>query len=48
MNRLHQKTSKDKADIVKAINKINYIKNSSSLTEKDLVELNTLIEKLNL
>ena len=33
---------------VKTINKINYIKNSSSLTEKDLVELNTLIEKLNL
>jgi hypothetical protein len=48
MNRLHQKTSKDKTDIVKTINKINYIKNSSSLTEKDLVELNTLIEKLNL
>lgn len=48
MNRLHQKTSKEKADIVKVINKINYIKNSSSLTEKDLVELNTLIEKLNL
>jgi hypothetical protein len=48
MNRLHQKTSKEKADIVKAINKINYIKNSSSLSEKDLVELNTLIEKLNL
>jgi hypothetical protein len=48
MNRLHQKTSKDKTDIVKAINKINHIKNSSSLTEKDLVELNTLIEKLNL
>ncbi|WP_329806568.1 DUF4350 domain-containing protein [Flavobacterium facile] len=48
MNRLHQKTSKDKADIVKTNNKINYIKNSSSLTEKDLVELNTLIEKLNL
>ncbi len=48
INRLHQKTSKDKADIVKAINKINYIKNSSSLIEKDLVELNTLIEKLNL
>jgi hypothetical protein len=48
INRLHQKTSKVKADIVKVINKINYIKNSSSLTEKDLVELNTLIEKLNL
>mgnify|MGYP006051538297 FL=1 len=48
MNRLHQKTSKEKADIVKAVNKINYIKNSSSLTEKDLVELNSLIEKLNL
>ncbi len=48
MNRLHQKTSKEKADIVKVINKINYTKNSSSLTEKDLVELNTLIEKLNL
>lgn len=48
INRLHQKTSKEKVDIVKAINKINYIKNSSSLTEKDLVELNTLIEKLNL
>ena len=48
MNRLHQKTSKEKADIVKAIQKINYIKNSTTLTEKDLVELNTLIEKLNL
>jgi hypothetical protein len=48
INRLHQKTSKDKADIIKVINKINYTKNSSSLTEKDLVELNTLIEKLNL
>lgn len=48
INRLHQKTSKDKGEIVKAINKINYIKNSSSIAEKDLVELNTLIEKLNL
>lgn len=48
INRLHQKTSKNKADIVKVINKINYIKNSSTLSEKDLVELNTVIEKLNL
>lgn len=48
INRLHQKTSKEKATIVKAINKINYIKNSATLIEKDLVELNTLIEKLNL
>jgi len=48
INRLHQKTSRERVDIVKAINKINFIKNSTSLTEKDLVELNTLIEKLNL
>ncbi len=48
INRLHQKTSKDKTDIIKVVNKINYTKNSSSLTEKDLLELNTLIEKLNL
>jgi len=48
INRLYLKTSKEKAAIVKAINKINYIKNSATLTEKDLVELNTLIEKLNL
>ncbi|SEP57479.1 DUF4350 domain-containing protein [Flavobacterium urocaniciphilum] len=48
INRLHQKTSKEKADIIKIINKINYIKNSSIIVEKDLVELNTLIEKLNL
>jgi hypothetical protein len=48
INRLHQKTSKEKVDIVKAITKINYIKNSSTLSEKDLVELNTLIEKLNI
>lgn len=48
VNRLQHKTSKDKTDIIKVINKINHIKNSSTLTEKDLVELNTLIEKLNL
>lgn len=48
INRLHQKTSKEKVDIVRAINKIIFIKNSSSIIEKDLVELNTLIEKLNL
>lgn len=48
INRLHLKTSKNKTDIIKVVNKINYMKNSSSLTEKDLIELNTLIEKLNL
>ncbi|NHM01369.1 DUF4350 domain-containing protein [Flavobacterium difficile] len=48
INRLHLKTSKNKTDIIKAIAKINFIKNSSSISEKDLVELNTLIEKLNL
>lgn len=48
VNRLQQKTSKDKTEIIKVINKINYIKNSSITSEKDLIELNTLIEKLNL
>lgn len=48
INRLHQKTSKEKLDIIKTVTKLNQIKNSSSITEKDLVELNTLIEKLNL
>lgn len=48
VNRLHQKTSKEKTELIKVINKINFIKNSSKITEKDLIELNTIIEKLNL
>lgn len=48
VNRLQQKTGKEKITILKTVNKINFIKNNSDITEKDLIELNTLIEKLNL
>ena len=48
INRLHQKTGNDKTDIENVVQLIKKIRNQSQTTEKELINFNELLEKLNL
>lgn len=48
INRLHQKTGNDKTDIENVVRLIKKIRNQSQTTEKELINFNELLEKLNL
>lgn len=48
INRLQQKTGKNKTDIENIVRLIKKYRNQTNSTEKDLVEFNTAIEKLNI
>jgi hypothetical protein len=45
---LHQKTGNDKTDIENVVQLIKKIRNQSQTTEKELINFNELLEKLNL
>ncbi len=48
INRLHQKSGKDKKIIENVVQLIKKIRNQSQTTEKELIIFNELLEKLNL
>ena len=48
INRLHQKTNRNKEDISQLVTQIKFLRNQNSITEKQLIDFNALIEKLNL
>ncbi len=48
VNRLHHKTNKDKTDILKVVACINRCQKLTQATDKDILELNNAIEKLNI
>ncbi|MCU0350064.1 MAG: DUF4350 domain-containing protein [Flavobacterium sp.] len=48
INRMHQKTNRNKEDIIKLVTQIKFLRNQNNITEKQLIDFNALIEKLNL
>ena len=48
IEKLHQKTGKELTDITQVIQQINQIKKSTTISEKEVITLNSSIEKLNL
>ena len=48
INRLHQKTNRNKEDLTQLVNQIKFLRNQNNITEKQLIDFNALIEKLNL
>ena len=48
INRLHHKTNRNKEDLTQLVNQIKFLRNQNTITEKQLIDFNALIEKLNL